>query len=809
MRVADIAVRHRVAALAALPLTAAVLLTTPYIADRVQSADRSLRDAETIGLTRQASGLVQDLQRERLLSIAYLSDDSAPADQVVRQSAQVDAAASDLLNALGTGGHPALSQALNGLAPLRSNRSLVLQRSIKAHDLRRVYDQSINRVLDGLGSGAEDSKFGNARETRNLRVLTTLLRLDEDNSATGAALLTITADPRDAQRSLADLEAALARETTDRGQFFAVAAADQAALFTAAQQGWATRQVGSFASTVRDWAYAASVAQSGQRATSPNIDQTAVLDAADAQDGLRQLAQEKIARDAAAVATADARTAIWTAFVFGLLTAGLAAAMAWLTIALGRSISRPLGRLHDAAQSIADVAEAELARVTDETAAQDAPVSLAIIESAGSDEIGKLATAFNRVQQASVSLVERQIASRRNAAAMFGNVGRRTQNLAGRQLAMIDEMERSEVDPGLLERLYRLDHVSTRLRRHADSLVVLSGWTEPMLSIDPVDLSDVLRSAMGTIEDFRRVDLGEVPPLLVVPDVATDLLLILSEIMENAASFSPPTTRVEVGARQTANGCTLRVVDRGVGISESRLAEENARLGREERLDLAPTEVLGLFVVGRLCRKHGIRIHLGPTLGGGVTAWVQVPTTHLRVQNAALSLPGPPQTGHPEQRRAEAQAATGSWPATADGAVTRGPVLKLVPPPDNRPAVAVLPAPAALPPRPEPGPGPFDWFRREIEDEIRKVLDRHTDPSAPPPALPAPAEPQPVTGPPVEGLVRRVPGAQMPTGAVIPRPASVPTGFQHLDPEAARAMIEEFNAGIIRATHHSGTTPQI
>src|SRR5205823_6298809 len=108
------------------------------------------------------------------------------------------------------------------------------------------------------------------------------------------------------------------------------------------------------------------------------------------------------------------------------------------------------------------------------------------VEVSGADEVGELAAAFNRVQQVAGELVERQLISRRNVATMFGNVGRRTQNLVGRQLGMIDELERNEQDPTLLERLYRIDHVSTRLRRNANCLVVLSGSADPEIVSEPL-----------------------------------------------------------------------------------------------------------------------------------------------------------------------------------------------------------------------------------------------------------------------------------------------------------------------------------
>ena len=214
------------------------------------------------------------------------------------------------------------------------------------------------------------------------------------------------------------------------------------------------------------------------------------------------------------------------------------------------------------------------------------------------------------MQTTAARLVERQVVGRRNVAQMFGHVGRRTQNLVGRQLALIDNLERRETDSDRLRELYRLDHMSSRLRRNASSLVVLSGGAGTNEHMAPLSLSDVVRLALGEIEDYTRVDVEVPEEILVVPSVVADLTLLLAELMENATSFSPPHAQVTVTAAELRGGARLAVVDHGLGLPPERLAEENARLTRRERLDLAPTEVLGLFVVGRLARRHGIEVTL-------------------------------------------------------------------------------------------------------------------------------------------------------------------------------------------------------
>src|SRR5439155_10405367 len=156
------------------------------------------------------------------------------------------------------------------------------------------------------------------------------------------------------------------------------------------------------------------------------------------------------------------------------------------------------------ADRVARVSEAELTRVADDESDSPTPMQLEPVDISARDEVGDLARAFERVQGTAVRMVERQVASRRNVAQMFGHVGRRTQNLVGRQIALIDRLERDESDPDRLEYLYRLDHVSSRLRRNAGSLVVLSGATGANEQHEPVALADVVRLALAEIEDFVR-----------------------------------------------------------------------------------------------------------------------------------------------------------------------------------------------------------------------------------------------------------------------------------------------------------------
>jgi signal transduction histidine kinase len=417
-----------------------------------------------------------------------------------------------------------------------------------------------------------------------------------------------------------------------------------------------------------------------------------------------------------------------------------------------RSVVNPMLRLTDAATKIADVTRADLERVADEDDTGD-PQAVPVFEKVPvltTDEIGKLAEAFNWVQDSAVRVLERQIAVRRNTAEMFGNVGRRIHNLTGRQLALIDAAEREETDPSVLERLYRIDHIAVRLQRGADSLMLLSGETEPVLIDDALRLTDVVRSAVGRVEGYQRVVLSAEGDVTVAPAAVGDLTLIVAELVENAVSFSPQTSSVDISVRPTAQGAYIEIVDHGVGMTPARLAEENARLVRRERLDLAPTKVLGLFVVGRLARRSGISVRLTATPGGGVTVRLDIGS------NLLFDAPQPP-----ARRRGPAQAARTVRPG------------KPAPLPEQR-ATTAEPAP----PAPAPGPPPLPSRRAapnvSARDGYRVVAtpgaeplpvrrrsakpEPEPQPAAQAPAAPAQASPGPVNGAAPETALDALPG---------------------------------------------------
>jgi HAMP domain-containing protein len=249
------------------------------------------------------------------------------------------------------------------------------------------------------------------------------------------------------------------------------------------------------------------------------------------------------------------------------------------------------------------------------------------------DEVADVATAINTVQSSALDLALEQALLRRNIADSLVNLGRRNQTLVARQLAFITELERGETDPDVLDDLFRLDHLATRMRRHADSLVVLAGGEPARRWSHPVNIVDAVRAALGEVEDYHRVSLRQLEPATIHGGAAADLAHLLAELLENGLTYSPPDELVEIRGRcqlvqrtvpphapaplhhGLAMGYALVVVDHGVGMRPAEVERANRRLAGAESFTIAPSKYLGHYVAGMLAARHGIGVTLYSTAG--------------------------------------------------------------------------------------------------------------------------------------------------------------------------------------------------
>ncbi|MFE0106487.1 nitrate- and nitrite sensing domain-containing protein [Streptomyces sp. NPDC059009] len=247
----------------------------------------------------------------------------------------------------------------------------------------------------------------------------------------------------------------------------------------------------------------------------------------------------------------------------------------------------------------------------------------------GKDEIGQVGAALNTLQRAAVEATVKQADLRRGVSEVFVNLARRSQVLLHKQLTLLDTMERRTEDADELADLFRLDHLTTRMRRHAEGLVILSGAAPSRQWRKPVQLMDVVRAAVAEVEDYERVEVRRLPRIAVTGPAVADLTHLLAELLENATVFSPPHTAVQVLGEHVANGFTLEIHDRGLGMAADALLDANLRLAETPEFELSDTDRLGLFVVSRLAQRQNVRVSLQPSPYGGTTAVVFVPETLL------------------------------------------------------------------------------------------------------------------------------------------------------------------------------------
>jgi hypothetical protein len=225
--------------------------------------------------------------------------------------------------------------------------------------------------------------------------------------------------------------------------------------------------------------------------------------------------------------------------------------------------------------------------------------------------------------------VTEQAALRQSISDLLHNLARRSQGLVDRQLELIDELERNEVDPDRLDELFRMDHLATRMRRNVENLIVLSGVDQRRRWSASVPLRDVVEAAVAEVEDYSRVQVAGIHDLTLAGRAASDVAHLLAELVENATSFSSPTTMVEVSGSPAGNGYVLEIEDHGIGMSDAELAEANRRLAEPLAADVAASRMMGFHVVGRLAARHGIRVQLRHCWFGGVTALVLLPAALL------------------------------------------------------------------------------------------------------------------------------------------------------------------------------------
>ncbi|GAB1326795.1 sensor histidine kinase [Streptomyces sennicomposti] len=674
--------RRKLNVLVGVPLAVVALLLAYLITGQAGQARDAAAAAQLVRDSAQVAALVDRVEAEHqqavLLSVRYeaAGADGRPSAVAYRRAqAAVEAQVAVVRRTFGDRLPDTEAQALKEIEGLSSLRDTIEQSYLPADNIDPAYTGAARSLIDGLGLDRNAALA--ATFTGNL--LDSLLRADAAHSSFETSVFSATTGDTNALIEFTAAVGSYDLYLYQADRFARFATQEQADRLAEMEHSAAQREIAE--------AYAElQIDPSALQANSPEEVRRAFQDAlADYRAYPEQAANRlKIASsliDEIADSADDASSDAWWRAA-ALLASALVGFLLWLafSVAVRRSVIRPVQALTGAAQEVSAATSRELARVADDDADDSGPPRLRDVPVTARDEIGDLAEAFNQVQTTAAALLERQVLSRRNVGEMFGNVGRRVSNLTTRQLALIDAVERGETDPALLERLYSIDHIAVRLRRNADSLMLLAGIRETVLDSGPTALTNVVRAALGQIEGYQRVRLYAETEVMVEPDIIGDLTLMVAELLENAVSFSPEGSAVEVSVRHGGEGASIAVADHGLGMSAERLAEENARLIRRERLDVVPTKVLGLFVVGALARRWEVGVTLSRTPGGGVTAEVLIPSSLLLTMSAVdAAVPA----GRPEA------AGHGAPAGPAPGAT-------------DRPAPATAEAPAARPPAPSP-----------------------------------------------------------------------------------------------------------
>ncbi|MFD7324363.1 nitrate- and nitrite sensing domain-containing protein [Streptomyces sp. NPDC059875] len=434
------------------------------------------------------------------------------------------------------------------------------------------------------------------------------------------------------------------------------------------------------------------------------------------------------------------------------------------------------------------------------------------------DEIGQVGEALTTVHRAALSAAVERAELASGISGVFVNLARRSQVLVHRQLNLLDSMERRADDPNELGDLFRLDHLTTRMRRHAESLIILSGAAPGRAWRMPVPLTNVVRAAVSEIEDYARVEVRQLPETAVVGGAVADLTHLLAELIENAAQFSPPHTKVRISGEPVGNGYALEIEDRGLGMGKESLAEANTRIEQSEALDLFDSDRLGLFVVSRLSSRHDIKVHLRTSPYGGTTAVVLLPNDVL--QSALPPGRSTPNPRVPEGTRSDAThgyTAPGYAPPGTHGDRGRaddGPEPSFPRHRQKQPA-AVAPVPSQAQPLPRPPripalagqpEGPGTGTPEQPPAGVTTLRQRGRS-APPPPVAPAPAGSGPSEAPgPVDesgDLPRRVRQASLVPQLREAPPADPPStpavqGAEERTPEQVRDRMTAYRDGWTR-----------
>ncbi|HEU4898428.1 MAG TPA: nitrate- and nitrite sensing domain-containing protein, partial [Actinomycetota bacterium] len=556
-------IRSKLIAVLVIPLVALTVLAALGIGANVARGVQADRVNDQTAFAVSLSTLVHELQRERDLSAGWVgSGRDAGYGGVVAQQVAVDQALRTFrrdvenLGNEGSAFRERVDEAVSQLNQLGEQRGQIENNADTT--VQRTLDYYSGVIGHLLAVNLEIASQTDDRELiRNVGAFVSLARLKEATSLERGRLYAVASAGEFRADDFRKLAPVVGAQDAWRIQFEATATPEQRDFLERTLQSPDITRVEELRDKVLE----------GDPSQPVQLDPRQWFTYMTAKLDLLRTVEQQLAADVSAASDAAQSTARRQALLYTIVLT----LVLWLTVGLSLWLVRSIvGPLRTLTKSANEVADERLPGLVDKLHHTNDPRDLDVVPEpvpvTSNDEIGQVSAAFNSVHRVAIQVATEQAALRRSVGDMFLNLARRSQSLIDRQLELIDDLERTEADPDALENLFKLDHLATRMRRNAEDLIVLSGAEPARRWSQPVPLVDVVRAALAEVEDYNRVELLPIDDIGVAGQAVSDVVHLLAELIENATSFSPPGTKVQVAGQQVSNGYVLEIEDRGLGM---------------------------------------------------------------------------------------------------------------------------------------------------------------------------------------------------------------------------------------------------
>jgi signal transduction histidine kinase len=627
-RLANWRLRRKLIVVLLVPSLATILFAGLVVRTEVTQINSlgSVLDEARLGA--QASSVIDAVQQERDAALVFAGTGRASGGDVYTQKiaatdAQVKAytAAISSDGKVGPAAQAAAETSTNSLGGLGVLRSSLQSTAYPPSASLLVYDTIIANLLQVSSAVANDA----GSTGQSSQAVNQFSHLKEDLAQQNSVML-LTTSPGQSSQALTDqLRGAQSAQQSDLAAYNSAASLDQQQQFGDTVSGPPVDAQASYVEQVLAQGAAGNTANGAVALSQQDV----MNNGAATVKLYRQLEQNL--QDQFQTNLTDLRTSTEHEVLINLLIALIILLVALaIMLSVSASLISPLRSLRTNAL---DVARNRLPAAVKRILASDDPIEasrdvLDPVPPFTREEIGEVARSFDVVQDQAVRLAAEQAVLRDNVNAIFVNLSRRSQALVERQLALIDRLEKDEQDPDQLSNLFELDHLATRMRRNSESLLVLSGSGLAKRMSRPVPIGELVGAAVSEVEQYARIDVGAPPNASVLGRVVNDLIHLIAELLDNATTYSEPNTKVNVRiARTRARELAIQVTDRGVGMSEDDIRSANERLADPPAIDVGVTRRMGLYVVARLAKRHGIRVKLraNEDIDGGTVALIVIP----------------------------------------------------------------------------------------------------------------------------------------------------------------------------------------